>query len=154
MEQRLHSALAPVDILTRLEMEQIQRKGMEAYFHQEALGVSYMEKNGNGDNATTVTIPGPDSGYSWSLKLVSAVMPAGTGGTDEIGIYLGESASSAPVGGGSAVSRGQLATVITTFTSNVVVVQDGRSVTLLGTSGIGAWKLIAKQVPSEMVAKL
>jgi hypothetical protein len=76
-EQRLHSALAPVDILTRLEMEQVLHKGMENFFHQEYLGVSYKEFNGNADGATSVQIPGPDSGYAWALKLLSATLTGG-----------------------------------------------------------------------------
>lgn len=149
-EQRLHSALAPIDILTRLEMEQVQRKGMEAFFHQEALGVSYKEINGNAQGQASVTIDGPDSGYAWSLKLVSAVLSSST---DVLGIYLGDSTNTAPIGSVPANTLGSTFPAITTFTSNVVIVQDQRSITLLS-AAINAYKIIVKQVPGEMVVKL
>ncbi len=151
MEQRLHSALAPVDILTRLEMEQVFHKGMENFFHQEYLGVSYKEFNGNADGASSVQIAGPDSGYAWSLKMISAVLAA----ADDLGIWLGENTTTAPIGGGATVKMGGQFVVNVTFTSNVVVISDQRLVTLAAdTSTIGAYKLIAKQVPAEMVGKL
>lgn len=150
-EQRLHSALAPVDILTRLEMEQIQRKSMDDFFHQQALGVSYKEYNDNADGVAQYSVNGPDSGYAWSLKIVSAVLSA----AGDLAIFLGDNTLTAPVGGGSSVLMGNLNVVTVTFTSNVVIVQDQRPITLLAHTGtIGAVKIIAKQVPAEMVAKL
>lgn len=150
-EQRLHSALAPVDILTRLEMEQIQRKSMDEFFHQQALGVSYIERNGAESAAASVTIPGPDSGYAWSLKLVSVRLDA----AGDAGIYLGDTTRTAAVGGGPTVLTDNKNLVVATFTSNVVVVKDGRNITIgAHTGNILQWKVIAKQVPAEMVAKL
>lgn len=150
-EQRLHSALAPIDILTRLEMEQVQRKGMEAFFHQEALGVSYKEYNDNADGVAKFSIDGPDSGYAWSLKLVSFV----TAAADDVAIFLGDNTNTAPIGGTTTAKIGGIFAGVVTFTSNVVIVQDNRVITLLAdTSTISAVKVIAKQVPGEMVVKL
>jgi hypothetical protein len=143
-EQRLHSALAPVDILTRLELEQVQRKGMEEFFHQEYLGVDYKEYNDNAQGATTYAFPGPDSGYAWSLKLISAVMATGT-----FAAYLGDNTNTAPI-----AYSASGANPVFTFTSNVVVVKDNRVITLVASVALGAVKLLAKQVPAEMVAKL
>ena len=152
-EQRLHSALAPIDVLTRLELEQVQHKHLEEFFHQEYLGVSYQEYNNNAlqQGVTQFLVPGPDSGYTWSLKLVSVTLSAA--GT--LAIFLGDNVNSAPIGGGASVIMGGLNVVNDTFTSNTVIVQDQRAITLLAAGGnIGAIKVIAKQVPSEMVAKL
>lgn len=150
-EQRLHSALAPIDVLTRLEMEQIQRKSLDDFFHQEYLGVSYKEYNDNGGGLAQYGISGPDSGYAWSLKLVSVVLSA----AGNLAVFLGDNTQTAPVAGGPSVVMGGLNVANITFTSNSVIVQDNRSLTLLAVTGtIGAIKIIAKQVPAEMVAKL
>jgi len=150
--QRLHSALAPVDILTRLEMEEIQHKGLENFFHQEYLGVSYKEYNDNGAGATQFSLAvAPDSGYAWSLKMVSVVLSA----AGNVAVFLGDNINTAPIGGGASVTMGGLNVFNTTFTSNVVVMSDQRAITLLAATGtIGAVKVIAKQVPAEMVGKL
>lgn len=231
-EQRLHSALAPVDILTRLELEEVMHKGMQTFFQQEQIGVSYKEYNGSADGANSVQIPGPDSGYAWALKLVAAILTGGaagpvpsqpavpastvaaqnvnaypvqvviSGGTatvtsvngivvgagdgtftvpaygsiavtysvaptwvwsnasgtaaPTVALFMGENATTAPIDQGPGILAGGLYSVAFTFTSNVVVMSDQRVVTLQGdaSSNIGAYKLIAKQVPAEMVGKL
>jgi hypothetical protein len=150
-EQRLHSALAPIDVLTRLDLEQAQRKNLDEFFHEKFIGVSYQEYNTNGQGASQVSIPGPDGGYTWSLKLVSVVLSA----AGNLAIFLGDNITSAPVGGGASITMGGLNVVTSTFSSNVVLVQDQRPITLLAVTGtIQQVKVIAKQVPSEMVGKL
>lgn len=148
----MHSALAPIDILTRVELEEVQHKGLENFFHQEYLGVSYREYNDNGGGVAQYTVDvSPDSGYAWSLKMVSVVLSA----AGNVAVFLGDNINSAPIGGGASVAMGGLNVFNTTFTSNVVVMSDQRAITLLAATGVmGAIKLLAKQVPAEMVGKL
>jgi hypothetical protein len=147
-QQRLHSALAPIDVLTRIEMEELLNKNMEAAERTRVRGVDYMEVNGNAANATSVAIQGPDQGYAWSLKIASAVLSAAA----TLNVYLGDNQNTAPVGSVILAAAGA---AIVTWTSNIVIIRDARFITLASSvAGIGAWKIIAKQVPNEMVGKL
>lgn len=151
-EQRLHSALAPIDILTRMDLEQAQRKNLDAYWYELYRGVSYQEYNTVVQPAgLTAQLPGPDSGYTWSLKMLSAVLSA----AGNLAVFLGDNTNTAPVGGGASVTMGGLNVVNVQFGSNCTIVQDQRVITLLAVTGnIQQVKLIYKQVPSEMVGKL
>lgn len=138
-EQRLHSALAPIDVLTRLEMETVLHKGMENFFHQEYLGVSYREFNDNANNVSQYAVDvSPDSGYAWSLKMVSAILSA----AGSLAAFLGDNTLTAPIGGGATAVMGGLNVVNITFTSNVVVMSDQRAITLLASGN-------SQPVPSQ-----
>jgi hypothetical protein len=147
-QQRLHSALAPIDILTRLEMEEVLTKGLDQAERTRVRGVDYMEVNGNAANATSVTIQGPIQGYAWSLKIASVVLSA----AGVFNVYLGDNQNTAPVGSVTLAAAGP---AIVTWTSNIVIVRDSRYITLASSvAGIGAWKILSKQVPNEMIGKL
>jgi hypothetical protein len=75
-KQRLHANLAPIDILTRVELEETMTTKMDTYIRDLYRGVSYHEENGNGDGAHTIAIQGPESGYAWSVKIVAAQLTA------------------------------------------------------------------------------
>jgi len=144
----MHSALAPIDVLTRVELEESLHKSIEAAERSRVRGIDYMEQNGNGDGVATVQIPGPESGYAWSVKVISFVVSAPA----TVNVYISESTTTAPVGTAILAAAGP---AIFTFTSNIVVVRDGRVITLTTSAGgITAWKVLAKQVPNEMVGKL
>lgn len=146
--QRLHSALAPLDVLTRLELEAELSKGAELAERARVRGIDYMEFNGNGQGAATVSIQGPESGYAWSLKIVSAVVSQAC----TFLLYMGDNTITAPIG---KVQTSGADVAIVTFTSNIAIVRDARYLTLtVSAGGIAAYKLIAKQVPDEMVGKL
>lgn len=149
-EQRLHSALAPIDVLTRLEMEQVLHKGLDTAVRMHYLGVDYKEVNGNGDGAPIVSIPGPESGYAWSLKIASVTTLA----ADIFTLYLGENTIFPPIGNTPTIACVGGFCGIITFTSNIAVVKDGRAITLVTANGVQEYKIIAKQVPAEMVGKL
>lgn len=147
--QRLHAALAPLDVLTRIELEESLSKGFEQAERARVRGIDYMEVNTNGSNASTVALNGPESGYAWSLKLISAVLSAAA----TLSIYLGEAPqATAPIG---VVTLSAAGAAIVTYTSNIIIVRDARAITLVSSAGgIGAIKLIARQVPDEMIGKL
>ena len=225
-KQRLHSNLAPIDILTRVELEETMTTKMDTYIRDLYRGVSYHEENGNGDGAHTLAIQGPESGYAWSVKIVAAqltsfagaisqpavpastvpvqnpnnfpvtvvisggaatstsvngvvvgtgdgtfVVPAygsisvtysvaptwvwtGVATPDNLAVYLGDNLITAPIAAIPAVPAFGNYYAVQTFTSNVVVLKDSRTLTLASTNGIFAYKLISKMVPAEMVAKL
>jgi hypothetical protein len=151
-QQRLHAAMAPIDVLTRMELEETLTKHNDMLVRDIFRGVGYHETNGNGDSAAIVTVQGPESGYAWSIKIVSAQL---TLTSDVLTVFLGDNTNSAPIATITPVTGlGGLFFSIGTFTSNTVVLKDARSITLASNSGILAYKIIAKQVPAEMVAKL
>jgi hypothetical protein len=149
-EQRLHSALAPIDVLTRLEMEEVTHKELSNAVRMHYLGVDYKEVNGNGDGAAIVAIPGPESGYAWSLKIASITTLA----ADIFSLYLGENTIFPPIGNTPTIACVGGFCGVVTFTSNIAVVKDGRSITLATVNGIQQYKILVKQVPAEMVGKL
>lgn len=147
--QRLHAGLAPIDVLTRIELEESLSKGFEQAERARVRGIDYMEVNTNGNNAATLALNGPESGYAWSLKLISAVLSAAA----TLSVYLGEAPqATAPIG---VVTLSGAGAAIVTYTSNIIIVRDARQITLVSSAGgIGAVKLIARQVPDEMIGKL
>lgn len=153
--QRLHAAMAPIDVLTRSELSEELHKAEEGRIREFYRGVDYHEINGNGDGAAFVVVPGPESGYAWSVKIVSFTV--GTA-SQQVYLYLGESNASSPIGTttASATANGNsYYAAVFVYTSNVVVLKDGRSLYIEAPSGaIYNWKVIAKQVPSEMIGKL
>jgi hypothetical protein len=162
-EQRLHHALAPIDLLTRLELEQTLDTRFDAFTRDFYRGKSFIEINGNGNGVLTqITIPGPDSGYSWSLRMLS-VNIAGTAQAFVVacaGDTITTSAAFASgLTGGFAFPSLNYNGVIFPFSSNQVIIKDQRSVTIAAAlAGSGAiitnYKLIAQQVPTEMEGKL
>jgi len=226
VKQRLHTNLAPIDLLTRIELEETLSTKMDSYIRDLYRGVSYHEENGNGDGAKTIAVQGPESGYAWSVKIVAAqltsfagaisqpAVPASTvpvqnpnnfpvtvvisGGTatstsvngvvvgagdgtfvvpaygsisvtysvaptwlwtgvaspDTLAVFLGDNLITAPIAAVPATPAFASFYSVQTFTSNVVVLKDSRTITLASSNGIFAYKLISKMVPAEMVAKL
>lgn len=160
-EQRLHHALAPIDLLTRLELEQTLDSRFDAFTRDFYRGKFFTEENGNAQGTATVTIPGPDSGYAWSIKTIS-INVLGTAQALVV-VWLGDNTLTAPIGvqttAGFAFSTANTNNAIFTFTSNVIIVKDQRPITvaafLAGSAAqIGQWKVIAQQVPTEMEGKL
>src|SRR5260370_34231387 len=92
-EQRLHHALAPIDILTRLELESTLNTRFDSFIRDWYRGEQYIEQNGSCNGVTQFTIPGPDSGYAWSVKLVSVVVSAAA----TINFYAGDNTNNAPI---------------------------------------------------------
>lgn len=78
--QRLHSALAPIDVLTREELEQSLHKNMDAYIREHARGLDIMRIPYFPITATGATVQlfttndstpwGPEQGDIWMLRRV------------------------------------------------------------------------------------
>jgi hypothetical protein len=155
-EQRLHSAMAPIDVLTRIEMEEVMHKGLDAFVRDLYRGVDYLSFTGiNTPAAQTLTIPGPDSGYAWSVKLLGLMISATN---IEVAVFLGDNPNNAPVdnGGSAPIAVNGAYPIVFKWTSNLVVVRDNQVITAVCSAGatIGAWRMFVKQVPNEMIGKL
>jgi hypothetical protein len=147
-EQRMHSALAPIDVLTRAELDATLTHRFDSFIRDWYRGEDYVEYNGNGNGATILSLPGPDSGYAWALKTVALVVNSGC----TVDVYLGDNTATAPIG--EQITTGPMAAIFT-WSSNQVVFKDQRNLTVVvSTGGINAWKIVAKQVPGEMIGKL
>jgi hypothetical protein len=143
--------LGVIDLLTDSELRQSLGHHFSAQVREWYRGVDYLGFYGQGP-VTQVLVAGPDSGYCWSLKQVSVQLSAA--GT--LSVYPGEVTTVAPLGVGASVTNGSNFEVWLTWTSNVVVLKDQRSLTLWagGTVNILSWRVLVKQVPQEQQGKL
>lgn len=149
MKQSL-GPIGEVDLLTAKEMREAMGHQFSMFTRDFYRGVDYLGFAGVA-NASTVTIGGPDSGYIWSVKLVSAQLSvAGT-----LSLYPGDATNVAPFATIPGVTNGTNIEAVGTFTSNAVLLKDQRNMTLFFSAGtILNWRIQVKQVPAEMQAKL
>lgn len=88
-EQRLHSALAPIDLITREEMQEVLHKGLDAAVRARYIGVDsaripniWAEGTGGtinmGSLATGDPVLGPAAGDVWMLRRVNVTSSAFT----------------------------------------------------------------------------
>ena len=148
MKQSL-GPIGDVDMLTSQELHDSLGHHFSAFVREAARGVDYLGFFAS-PNAGTVQVPGPDSGYVWSLKLVSAQLSA----AGALSVYPGENNAVAPYGASLSTVNGANNEVVMTFTSNVVVIKDQRSLFLASGVNILSYRILVKQVPAEMQAKL
>jgi hypothetical protein len=143
--------LGSADFLTQQELHDSLGHHFSAQVREWYRGVDYLGFYGAGP-ATLVTVPGPDSGYVWSIKLASAQLSA----AGALSVYPGDATNVAPFGTATAIAQGTQFEAMFTWTSNVVVLKDQRNLTLWagGTTTINSWRVLVKQVPAEMQAKL
>jgi hypothetical protein len=103
-EQRLHSALAPIDILTRIEMEQVLHKGLSTAVWERFLGIESqriptVETPGNGGTLSIGSINsgdptlGPEQGDVWMIRRVNVVSSAFTTDTARYILFRGSTPS-------------------------------------------------------------
>lgn len=149
MKQDVRNGL---DVLTKAELSEAMGHHFDKGIRDIYRGVDYLSFTGNANGANTFTIPdSPESGYSWSLKLVSAQLSA----SGQMSVYLGENNNYAPVGSIFAANNGSLYEAIATWSSEQIVIKDGRVITLYcASANILTWRINVKQVPTEMQGKL
>lgn len=225
-----------LDLLTKQELQEAMGHSMDAAVRDFYRGVDYLMFAGTGGAtpSNTFTIPNsPDSGYTWSLKLVAAQLnaPPATspntpntptfpasgvavqntnpypvsvlilGGTltavvvngitvgttagtylvpvagaisitysvapswvwtqqstppvPVLSVYPASAANVAPIKSTIAIANGSQYEAFMTWSSEQVVIKDGRSITLFSSaSTINNYLLCVKQVPTEMQGKL
>jgi hypothetical protein len=140
-----------LDLLTKSELDQSMGHHFDAAIRDYLRGVDFLSFTGNG-NGNMFTIPdAPESGYTWSVKLVSAQLSA----AGQLSIYLGENNQVAPIGSIASASNGTNNECIATWSANQVVIKDGRVITLYCSAAtILNWRISVEQVPTEMQGKL
>lgn len=103
-QQRLHSALAPIDVLTRLEMEEVLHKGLNdavraRYIGLDSARIPPITAQGNGGTinlgalSTQDPFCGPEQGDVWLLRRVNVVSSAFTTDTARYIVFRGSSPS-------------------------------------------------------------
>lgn len=105
-QQRLHSALAPIDVLTRIEMEEVLHKGLDAAIRQRYVGIDSarlppitVQGNGGTINLGAISTQdpfcGPEQGDVWLLRRVNVVSSAFTTDTARYVVFRGSTPSDA-----------------------------------------------------------
>jgi hypothetical protein len=105
-EQRLHSQLAPIDLLTRLELEQTLHQGLDAQIREWVRGLDIARipavfAPGNGGTVNLVSsgsddpLIGPQEGDIWMLRRVVVVSSAFTTDTARYILFRGTTPSDA-----------------------------------------------------------
>lgn len=142
--------LGTVDILTSSELKDTLGHQMSHTIREWFRGIDYTGAAGPGNGTGTVQVPCAEQGYTWDIKLVAAQLSA----AGSLSIYPGDSLSVAPVGVVASVANGTLNECVFRWSSEQLVIKDGRTLTLFSAVTILNWRVLAKQVPTEMQGKL
>lgn len=150
MKQRIGSY--DVELLTADEVSHSMAHAFDAYLRERYRGIDYLEFTANGGGAATYTFQGPETGYVWSLKMVSVVLSA----SGSVLVFPGSSTGVAPLAAGAAQSIAGQFWFVTTWGSDSAIIKQGRAVTIQtsSTGGLGNLRIMAEQVPAEMIGKL
>jgi hypothetical protein len=158
-----------LDILTKSELTEAMGHKFDEGIRDLLRGLDFMTFTGNGSGqqelasgAQVLTIPGPESGYTWSLKTLSVhfVMATGTTAPYAFTVSIGDSPDTGTVyatGGNDAFVDDLV--YVANWSSNQAVVKGGRNITIAiqgnpSTFLINNWFLAVQQVPTEMQGKL
>lgn len=143
--------IGTVDILNHSELKDALGHNISHQIREWYRGVDYTGAAGPGNGTGTIQVPCAEQGYTWDIKLVSAQLQA----AGSLSIYPGESGGFvAPVGVVASIANGTLNECVMRWSSNQLVIKDGRTITLLSSTIILNWRVLAKQVPTEMQGKL
>jgi hypothetical protein len=71
--------LGIVDLLTNKELSETMGHHFDHAVRDWYRGLDFLQFYGNGNGTNIITLPGADSGYTWSYKLVAAQLAAPTG---------------------------------------------------------------------------
>jgi hypothetical protein len=115
-------------------------------------GVDYIEIQGNASGSSTfTTVSIGDSGYAWSVRLISVQCSAAA----QISVYPGENTNVAPIATEATTLNGSNNEAVFWFSNESAVYKDQRVFTILASAGnILTYRIKAKQVPVEMQGKL
>ena len=141
--------LGVVDLLTNNELKETMGHNFDHMLRDWYRGLDFMGFAGTGNGTGTLTIPGSDSGYTWSIKLVAAQLSA----SGTLSVYPSDATNVAPIGVVS--SLGANNDCVIRWGSNQAVLKDQRNITLFaGAANIINYRLLVLQVPTEMQGKL
>lgn len=141
-----------LDFLTKSELDESMGHHFDNAIVKWYRGIDYLTFVGSGNGTSSISIPyAPESGYAWSLKLIGVY--AGGLSALNFAVYLSENIGTAPIGFG--VGNASVPGVATvTWSSEQIVIKDGRVITLAASATILNYILAVKQVPIEMQGKL
>lgn len=142
--------LGSVDLLTHSELKETMGHSLSAQVREWYRGIDYLGFAGQGNGTGQISVPGPAQGYAWDVRLVAVQLSAA--GT--LSIYPGDTNGVAPVGVAASVANGTANEVVYQWSSESNVMKDGRNITLVSASVILTWRVLVKQVPTEMQGKL
>lgn len=142
--------LGTVDLLTNKELSETMGHHFDHAIRDWYRGLDYLQFAGNGNGTNTITLPGSDSGYTWSYKLISAQLAA----AGVLSIYPSDNVNVACVGTTTALTNGTNFDAVQTWSGNQVVLKDSRNLTLFASQIILNWRILVLQVPTEMQGKL
>lgn len=145
---------AKVDLATRTEMradlEDVTRSFEMERELVRARGVKWMRVAVSDPAAPTKeTIPGPETGYIWKLRRISAVLSA----ADSVSAYIGDGTGPRLIAFTPSVS-GQTAYVLTFGPEEILIGGESLYLTTSGTGHFSTYYVSAWQVPEEMQWKL
>lgn len=143
-------AVGSFDVLTNHELRETLGHSISHNIREWYRGIDYLGVAGQGNGTGTLTVATTDQGYAWNLKLVSVQLAAA--GT--LSIYPGENNQTAPIGVVPAVANGPNFEAVETFSGDQIVFKDSRSITLFSSVVILNYRILYKQVPTEMQGKL
>lgn len=151
MRQQL-TAGGYLDFLTKDELKETMGHSFDTAIRDLLRGVDYLQFVGQGNGTGQFTLPyAPESGYTWSIKLVAAQLSAA--GT--LSIYPSSVITVAPIATVTAITNGTNIEAVQNFTSNVAVVKDSAGITLFSSAAtILNYRIMVLQVPTEMQGKL
>lgn len=151
MKQQLNAG-GYLDLLTKDELKETMGHSFDAGIRDLLRGIDYLQFVGQGNGSGTITLPySPESGYTWSIKLVAAQLSA----AGVLSIYPSSVTSVAPIATVTAITNGTNIEAVQNFTSNVAVVKDSAGITLFSSAAnILNYRIMVLQVPTEMQGKL
>ena len=142
--------LGSVNLLTDDELRETMGHHLNAIVRNWYRGIDYVGVAGNGNGTGLITLPTAEQGYTWDIKLVSAQLSA----AGALSVYASDNNNTAPVGCGLSVVNGTANEVVLRWSSEQLVLKDGRNITLASAVTIVNYRILAKQVPTEMQGKL
>jgi hypothetical protein len=149
MKQSL-GPLGEIDMLTDHELRESLGHHFSAQIREWYKGIDYLGFAGVGNGTGTLTLPGPNQGYTWSVKLVSVQLAA----AGILSVYPADNVNVAPIGVIASTVNGANNDAILTWSSNQVIFKDGRNLTLFSAQTILNYRVLVVQTPTEMQGKL
>jgi hypothetical protein len=147
--------LGEIDVLTDKELRESLGHHFSAEIKEWYRGVDFLSFAGPANGASSVQIPGPDQGYTWSVKLLSVI--GNSSSADTVAVALKDTGTSSIVGVSVPTITAQNFPSVFMWSSNQLVIKDGRAITVTGLFGhttFDSYLLMVEQVPTVMQGKL
>jgi len=142
--------LGQVDFLTDPELKATLGHHFDRVIRDWYRGIDYMGVAGQGNGTGQITLPLADSGLTWNIKLIGVQLAA----AGNLSVYPGDGINVAPIGVTAAVANGANFDAYLTWSGDQIVFKDQRNITLFSSVTILNYRIMAKQVPTEMQGKL